>query len=40
MITSKADQVDRIRKLPNTKLRRDIDVQRLENYTELEILFQ
>ena len=39
-LESKADQVDRIRKLPNTKLRRDIDVQRLENYTELEILFQ
>ena len=39
-LEAKADVVDRIRKLPNTKLRRDIDVQRLENYTELELIFQ
>ena len=27
----------KIRKMPNTKLRRDVEVQRLEDYTELEI---
>ena len=30
--------VERIRKLPNTKLRRDVEVRRLENYTELELV--
>ena len=30
--------VERIRKLPNTKLRRDVEVHRLENYTELELV--
>ena len=32
------DMVERIRKLPNTRLRRDIDVSRLEDYTELELV--
>ena len=32
--------VERIRKLPNTKLRRDIEIQRLENYAELELILQ
>ena len=27
----------KLRKLPNTKLRRDIEVQRLEDYQELEV---
>lgn len=31
------EKVERIRKLPNTKLRRDIDVKRLHNYSELEL---
>merc|ERR1712212_1189227 len=31
-------QVERIRKLPNTKLRRDIEVSRLQNYAELELV--
>ena len=31
-------QVERIGKLPNTKLRRDIEVYRLHNYTELELV--
>ena len=30
--------VEKLRKLPNTKLRRDIEVQRLENYAELELV--
>ncbi len=30
--------VDRIRKLPNTRLRRDVEVQRLEDYSELELV--
>ena len=32
------DMVERIRKLPNTRLRRDIEVSRLEDYTELELV--
>ena len=32
--------VERIRKLPNTKIRRDIEIQRLENYAELELILQ
>ena len=35
-----SQNVDRIRKLPNTKLRRDIEVQRLEDYTELELILE
>lgn len=31
-------QVERLRKLPNTRLRRDLDVQRLKNYDELEVV--
>ena len=30
-------RVERIRKLPNTRLRRDIEVARLDNYSELEL---
>lgn len=33
-----ADDISRIRKLPNTRLRRDIEVKRLENYQELEVV--
>ena len=33
-----SQNIDRIRKLPNTRLRRDIEVQRLEDYTELELI--
>merc|ERR1712150_60572 len=31
-------QVERIRKLPNTRLRRDIEICRLQNYAELELV--
>lgn len=31
-------QVSKIRKLPNTKIRRDKDVQRLEDFQEIEIV--
>ena len=31
------ENVERIRKLPNTRLRRDIDVKRLHSYSELEL---
>ncbi|XP_075245454.1 uncharacterized protein LOC142339349 [Convolutriloba macropyga] len=30
--------IERIRKMPNTRLRRDIEVQRLHNYQELELV--
>ncbi len=30
--------IERIRKLPNTRLRRDVEVQRLANYEELELV--
>ena len=33
-----AETVERLRKLPNTKLRRDIDVQRLTDYEEIELV--
>ena len=32
--------IERIRKLPNTRLRRDIEVQRLVDYTELELILE
>ncbi|XP_066600265.1 putative ANKRD40 C-terminal-like protein [Prorops nasuta] len=32
------DQIIKIRKLPNTKLRNDRDVQRLENFQEIEVV--
>ena len=32
------DSVERVRKLPNTKLRRDIEVVRLNDYEEIEIV--
>ncbi|KAJ8678873.1 hypothetical protein QAD02_014660 [Eretmocerus hayati] len=31
------NQIERLRKLPNTKLRRDKDVHRLENFQEIEV---
>ena len=31
-------KIERLRKLPDTKLRKDSDVQRLEDYTELEVV--
>jgi len=31
-------QVEKLRKLPNTKIRRDKDVQRLQNYQEIEVV--
>lgn len=34
------DQVERIRKLPNTKLRSDRDIGRLENFQEIEIIIK
>lgn len=33
-----ATQIVKLRKLPNTKLRRDRDVQRLENFQEIEVV--
>ena len=32
------DTVERIRKLPDTKLRRDVEVRRLEDYAKLELV--
>ena len=32
------DSVERVRKLPNTKLRRDVEVVRLKDYEEIEIV--
>ena len=34
----KSEKIERLRKLPDTKLRKDSDVQRLEDYTELEVV--
>lgn len=36
----KVSQVERIRKLPNTRLRKDNDVKRLNDYSSLEILLK
>ena len=33
-----SDTVERIRKLPDTKLRRDVEVRRLEDYAKLELV--
>jgi len=33
-----SDSVERIRKLPDTKLRRDVEVRRLEDYAKLELV--
>ena len=32
------EKVERVRKLPNTRLRRDIEIRRLEDYAELELV--
>lgn len=32
------DQIVKLRKLPNTKLRKDEDIQRLENFQEIEVV--
>jgi len=36
----KAGQVERVRKMPNTKLRRDREVARLEDYQEIELVLR
>lgn len=38
MEISNPDSVERIRKLPNTRLRRDVEVARLKDYSELELV--